>query len=257
MPLHEADGRAEREQSLDVRRGAAEVGLEADAGSRRSFPHTAEQVEGAVHVRAALHVDPHHAAERVGALDESQQVAVARLEPEVEAELGELDGDRRVEAVRLDPVHEIQVVPGYLPGLVEGGEVLAEMGQDGPRAVHLLLLARRRERLVQRLARHEPRDRSSNEGIAHGPLAKPRAPGAGEQDAAHDGHAGLLGTGLIPTIAGRRWSHPHAKRPFDARETARCTRGGVSRVLEHVASAGAAPPSDDREEGRGCSLARL
>jgi len=56
--LHEPDRGGERQQALQIRRRAAEVGLQAQAHVIPLGARPLKQLEGGVHVARLLHVDP-------------------------------------------------------------------------------------------------------------------------------------------------------------------------------------------------------
>ena len=76
-------------------RGRPASGAGRPAGTRRppcdAPARAAEQLDRRVDVLAALHVDPDHARASLGARDELAEVLLARVDAEVEPELGELD----------------------------------------------------------------------------------------------------------------------------------------------------------------------
>jgi len=98
----------------------------------------------------------------------------------IEAELRGLDGDLNVEPGLIDALEHVVIVARDLVGFADVRDVLAEPREDGGER-RLVELARRGERIVDVLARHEPRDRAADEAGAHRPLAKPSVGGGPEK----------------------------------------------------------------------------
>src|SRR5207245_2584191 len=98
--LDESDRGFEGQHPVNVRGGAIEVRLQAHADRGVARVDAVVQVERAVRVRAALHVDPQEALGFGGRIGQPAQVGEGRLGVDVEADLGGLDRDLRLEAGR-------------------------------------------------------------------------------------------------------------------------------------------------------------
>ena len=117
----------------------------------------ARKRERAVDMRRALHVDPEEVAECVGSVEKRDEMAPAERFVEVQAELGGLDGDLRVESGRLHTRHDIEIVRRDLVGFRRLGQVFAKSREDSGDSGDLEL-ARRIYGVFDPLARHEPGD---------------------------------------------------------------------------------------------------
>ena len=124
--LDQADGRLERQQGVDIGRGAAQVGLQADADVRVPLLEGPIQVEGGIGVGAPLHVEPQQAVALRGVVGQAGEQAHGRVAIEIQAQLGRLDADLGIHAARGDLVEQVVVVIGDRLGLGELGQVLSE-----------------------------------------------------------------------------------------------------------------------------------
>ena len=85
-----------------------------------------EEVEGALGVVGAFHVEPDEPAERLRLVEDAHHVGVAELLADVEAHLGELDRDVDLDAARRHPVEHLQVEVARGGRLGLGGHALAQ-----------------------------------------------------------------------------------------------------------------------------------
>jgi hypothetical protein len=182
--LDEADRRIERAKSRDVRRCAAQVRLETDAGLRLDRANCLVELDRRVRVVAALHVDPEVRTGGGRSLGEADQVVETELAIQVEPELCRLDRDLAVDPGRLDLIDDVEIVRGDLVGFLDPLEVLAES------CVHRadpcgLEREGSGERVFERLAGHEPANGAVHERQAGQPLPQPPIAGSPQEDAAH------------------------------------------------------------------------
>ena len=121
----------ERQQGLEVFGGAAQICLEGDPDVRARPARGAIDLEGLVHVRRLLHVEPQQRACGLGARRQLVDCAAACARIGLEPQVGELHGDVGSEAAPLDLAEDLQVVAPYGVGLVSGAHLLAELGEHG------------------------------------------------------------------------------------------------------------------------------
>jgi hypothetical protein len=182
--LDQADRRIERQQPFDVGGRAPEVGLQADAGLRLRSADLLVQVDRGLGVGAALHVDPQVRAGGSRVLGDADDVGEAGRRVEVQAQLGGLHRDLAADPGGHDPVGQLQVVGHDLVRLGQALEVLAEPGVHGADPGRLKGRGRL-QRVVHRLARHEPPDGSLHEPQAGQVCLQPAVPGGPQEDPAH------------------------------------------------------------------------
>jgi len=140
--LAEADTDAVGEEFVDVRLGAAHVGLDdgADivciAGDAVEFM---DEVEGALGVGGAFHVDANEVPGRhAGGLgDQSANDVVGHSLVDVEAHVGEFETDVGVQFVGRDLIEEVVVELGAGSGFVGVGDIFAEV-VDGDTSSELI-----------------------------------------------------------------------------------------------------------------------
>lgn len=137
----ETDGDAGLGHAAGVVLGAEEVGLEDGADAAVLLVEVLDEGEGAIDVGVGLHVDLDAAADGVGFADEDVDVAAAEVVAEIEAELGEFDGDGGGEVGGGDGVEGgfAELTGGI--GLVRGGDVFAEVIEGGEEAFGVELVA--------------------------------------------------------------------------------------------------------------------
>ena len=126
--LHQADGRGEGEELLQVRFGAAEVGLEAEAEAAPVLAHGPEDFQGAVHVGRGLHVHPDQGP-GVARRHDALQALAGAIESKIEAKLRKLHGDFRVEPPGPHRVQDPEVVIRHGIRPCSGGDVLSQEGE--------------------------------------------------------------------------------------------------------------------------------
>ena len=182
--LDEADGGIEREEAFDVGRRTPEIRLEADAGVRLGRAQPLVDLDRGVRVGAALHVDPQVRVVGRRVRGEPLEMDQAGVGVVIEAELGRLDGDLAVDAGGLDPVDQRPVVRGDLVRLREALEVLAEARVERADAGGLEGDGRG-QRVIHRLAGHEPADGTPHEPEAGQTFLQPAIPGCPEEDPTH------------------------------------------------------------------------
>ena len=117
-------------------------------------------------------------------LGDPDQVGEADLGVVVEAELGRLDRQLAGDPGRHDLVHRLDVVVGDLVGRGQVLEVLAEprVHRADPRRLER---QSRRQRVLERLARHESADGAAHEPESRQALLEPSIAGSPQEDAAH------------------------------------------------------------------------
>src|SRR5712691_11295108 len=108
--LYQSDGGREREQGLQVGRRAAQVGLQTYADPLMGGADGLEQLQGWVHIAGLLHIDPQKRPGGGRPRRQRQQVLEARLGIQVEAQVGELDGDFRGQLAPPDVLEHPQIV---------------------------------------------------------------------------------------------------------------------------------------------------
>ena len=140
--------------------------------------------DGRLDVVAALHVDPEVRAGGGRVLGDPDEVGEADLRVVVEPELGRLDRDLAGDPGSDDLVDGLDVVVGDLVGRREVLEVLAEPGVHRPDPGRLER-QRGRERVLERLARHEPADGALHEPEPRQALLQPPVSSGPQEDAAH------------------------------------------------------------------------
>ena len=186
--LDEPDLGIERQQALDVGRGASEVRLEADPGVRVDRLEALVERDRSLGVGAALHVHPEGPA-GLGRLRGQRRCVLERpLDIEIEAELGQLHADLAIEPSLVDLVHDAEVVGRHLVGLLDVGEVLAEARVEGSDPLDLKGRAGGHG-AVCRLAGHEPPDCPLREPEPRQVITKPRVAGHPEQQGSHGAQA--------------------------------------------------------------------
>ncbi|MCH7727698.1 MAG: hypothetical protein IH991_14630, partial [Planctomycetes bacterium] len=96
--------------------------------------HRSVDVECAIDVGAAFHVHPDQPVQLSRCIDERTQVALGHVLAQVEAELGQLDGDFNVERSVLHPGKSIQINldDGRRFGFLV--DILAKQREQGPLA---------------------------------------------------------------------------------------------------------------------------
>ncbi len=152
----------------------------------------AEQLQRGRGVGRAFHVDPQPAAVGAGRVGERAQVADAQLGIDIEAQLRRLDGDLALHPAGLDALERDHVMRQHGIGFGLVGDVLAQV-RERHRESELVLLGRGDQRLVERLARHEPADGQLHELAARGLALEPGTAGTSEQQAAHGIHGRARG----------------------------------------------------------------
>jgi hypothetical protein len=179
--FHQPDGRSQRQERLEVFLRAMQVRLNRDTDGRGTLARALEQVERAIDIRRALHVDPHEAAALTGPLDQAQKILKTALRIEIQPQLRRLHRNLGVEAGLPDPVQRFEVMTGDVGGLVCARHVLAQLREHRADA-KLPQADRRFERVFQALAGHECRDRPPHEGGPRGAFAQPSVGRCREKD---------------------------------------------------------------------------
>ncbi len=170
-------------ESLDVRPGPMQVGLDHRPDVAAGGPEALHDLERRCGARRALHVDADEDAVPGAGLDDRSQDAEAGLDPQAEAHLRQLQADVRVEALGGDAFDRAHVVGRGTLGRCAVGDALAEHveGRRHPRGIE------RRDhgdRLVERRPGHEPQRDPAQQ---RNPERQPRQPatlGEPEQQAA-------------------------------------------------------------------------
>ena len=200
-----------RDQILDVLLGAAEHRLDhhAAVGPEAVEQPPAEELERALGVVRALHVEPDEAVERRRLLEDRDHVGDAELLGDVEPHLGQLDRDVHLDAARGHPVEHAEVLIAGGDGLGLDGDALAqqvERGGDAPAASSRAAV----DALLDRLAGHEARREPPREAVAAHEVEDALPLGEPEQALSHD-HDGIL-SGAGTAADGRPKIAPEASR---------------------------------------------
>ena len=161
-----------------------EVSLDAQAGVFMDGPYSLVERHGAVDIGASLHVDPQPRAHVGSASREVVDEAEGSLGIDVEAQLRELQRDLRVQPALRDLAKQLLVMPGYLLGLVERRQVLAQEREHGTDPIGPVAFGGG-QRIAHFFARHEAPDRATDEPPARYMLTEPGIAGRPEQDPAH------------------------------------------------------------------------
>ena len=164
-----------------------EIRLQRDADARRSLAELTKQIECAIDVGRALHVEPDEVVRGFGVAHQLLQLLTGESGVDVEPEVRRFDGHLRVQAAGADRVHHRHVVSGHGSGVLDLGHVLPEMREDGADP-ELFLRARGRQRIVEPLSRHERRHGAAHEGGFRGMVPKPRIGGRRQQQLASERH---------------------------------------------------------------------
>ena len=185
--LAEPHPRLQRDQVLDVLLGAPEHRLDDDAamGAEPVEQPRSEEIERALGVVRALHVEPDEAVEGGGPLQNGRHVGHAQLLRDVEAHLRELDRDVDLGAARGHAVEHAEVLIARRHRLGLGADALAqevERGGDPSPAQ----LPGRLDPLLDRLARHEPGGESPGEAVPAHEVEHALPLGEPEQALSHD-----------------------------------------------------------------------
>src|SRR6266849_6227600 len=142
------------------------------------------EVECAIGVRTALHVDPQKAIGAGRGIGEPVEVGKSRVGIDVETDLGWLDRDLWLQAGLGRGLQHQLVVLDRSGGFRHRLDVLAELGEDGADALGLER-DRRFERRVEVLARHEPPHRTLDKAPLRHVLGEPRVLCAPQQQRPH------------------------------------------------------------------------
>ena len=180
--LHQPDRRLERHQARDVADGPMQVRLQrqADVGVLRA--EGLVEVDGALGVGAALHVDPQKALRIGGRARKPPQVRVGGFRVDVETQLGGLDRH-----LGLDPGgrgEDFLVVLHHAVGVGQVDDVLAQKGEERSDPPGLEF-DRRLQRRLETLSRKEAPDRPAGEPPARNVRGEPRILRAPQQQPSH------------------------------------------------------------------------
>ena len=103
-----------------------EIRLQRNADAPRSLSAGSKQLERAIHIRGALHVDPYRRlGDAICVRNDPVEIPLTDLCVEIEPELRRFDRYLRVQATALDAVEHIDVVLGHFVGLVELRDVFS------------------------------------------------------------------------------------------------------------------------------------
>jgi len=93
--------------------------------------HAAVQLERCVRVFAPLHVNPYEIAQLLGSRDQALDIGEAAIRVQVQAKLGELHRDGRVQLLFLHPLQNLKIMARHR--LSFGGvlQILPELREDG------------------------------------------------------------------------------------------------------------------------------
>ena len=172
--LDEAEVRLELEQRLEIGRRAVEVGLQHRADVLVALlAEAAVDAQRRVDVERLLHVEPDEVAAGGGVRDELADVRARELLVEGEAEVRQLQRDVDAQLLGGDAVEDLPVGVDDGAGLGLVLDALAEQGRIREQAL-VVEPAEHDDRLVERLARDEPRGAEPHPVPAHDAL-EPRA----------------------------------------------------------------------------------
>jgi hypothetical protein len=146
-PLHRRMRMRSDEQKIYILLAAVHVGLDdrADAAGVSGLTMQAtHEVEGALGVRRAFHVDADEVVDAHGVVHQLGDQAKCHLLADVEAHVGELEADVGVELALVDFVEHVVVELGAVLGFVGVGDVLAQVvdfwtrpSRRGRRSLHV------------------------------------------------------------------------------------------------------------------------
>ena len=162
-----------------------QVRLEGDAHVGVLRAQGLVEVEGALGVRAALHVDPEKAPRVGGRSREPQQVGISRVGVDVEAELRRLDGNLGLHTG--GRCEDLFVVLDDTVRVREVGDVFAqerEQRADAPG----LEVRRRLQSGLKALAWKKPLDRAPRKAPARDVGRQPPIPGGPQEQRSHREH---------------------------------------------------------------------
>src|SRR6185312_260765 len=128
--LHQADGRREWHERLEVGRRPSQVGLQTEADALVARARVAKQRERGIDVPGLFDVDPEERAGRFGLGGETVQSFGARIAIDVEAKVRGLDGDVRRELAGADLVEKLDIVSLDVVRFRGVRHTLAECGDD-------------------------------------------------------------------------------------------------------------------------------
>ena len=242
--LDEADGGPQGQQAQHVGRTALEVGLDGDADVVVLGHERLGQVDGAIGVIGAFHVEPEPGAGLGTAASDGMAVCQARVvvlvEPELRGLDGGFDGARHVGA-RNVLRQDIAVVGCNLFRLVERGQVLAKMGEQDLDALVAEAVGCG-ERVLDALPGHEPSHGAPGERERGDGRAEAVVAGHPEEYGAHRSHGSMLppgDDGRVAQAPGVVFLRPSA-RPTDVTAIGRhCCHRSVTTVT------GPSPRRDD------------
>ena len=125
--FHESDDRLERHQPRKIFRRAAQIRLKCDAGGRViSFQRDVE-LERSVHVARVFHVQPERRSVFIRLGREREQMILAVVEREIEAELRWLDADLCRKAHRVNLIEQKQIMIAHQNRGLGTGDRFAEL----------------------------------------------------------------------------------------------------------------------------------
>src|ERR1700737_2211635 len=207
--FHEPDTAAERNEGSEIFAGAIQICLKTYADIRELRQHATIDLQRRIDVNVLLHVYPDEGALLLRTLNERAQIGMTTRLVDVEAELGQLDRDVTVQFARTNLHQRIGVVTSDLIGLSRVGDVLTQFREHGTDTLSTQS-SRRRERIREPLAGHEPRERFLHKGQVRPMLTQPWALGTGQQYASHQAHSVRSGRSLPRDSP---WRGPSAPRP--------------------------------------------
>ena len=143
----------------------------------------------------------------------------SRTAIDIETELCGLDGRLAREPDRTNAIDPLEVVVGDRLRFLEVGDVLAKAREHRPNTVRRQA-GRRLQHVVERLPRHEPRDRPPNKRRAHTMLAQPAVIRRFQKNRPHKGADSVVAfaangntTSPFPPLTARRTTHSGPRTP--------------------------------------------
>ena len=143
-----------RDQRFNVGLTAVEVGLDDDPRVAELASQPAINAEGAFGVGRAFHINPHKVAQLSRPLDDTAHVLATEIFAQVEAHLGQFDGDVAIHSGGEKRVQRDQVLVGGRTCLGLGGDVFAQVIEGGQHPLGVDTL-HGGDGICKRLAGHE------------------------------------------------------------------------------------------------------